>query len=164
MPPELEVDEELIVERLLGRKPLGPWSVCLRDRSGGPLILETSPILSDGTPMPTLYWLIGKDLRQDVSRIKSGGGVKWADANIDSMLISDSHERYRRLRESRIPQGYKGIRPTGGVAGTRRGVKCLHAHVAWQLMGGNDPVGIWTLGQISALQGDERLRGSELQL
>lgn len=151
MIPELEANEEQIVEQLLGRKPLGPWSVCLRDQAGGPLILETSPILSDGTPMPTLYWLIGKDLRQDVSRVESAGGVKWADKNIDPSLISDSHERYRRLRELKIPRGYEGIRPTGGVAGTRRGVKCLHAHVAWQLMGGNDPVGTWTLDQISAM-------------
>jgi hypothetical protein len=29
------------------------------------------------------------------------------------------------------------------VGGTRQGVKCLHAHVAWWLAGGNDPVGEW---------------------
>jgi exopolyphosphatase/guanosine-5'-triphosphate,3'-diphosphate pyrophosphatase len=32
--------------------------------------------------------------------------------------------------------------------GTRRGVKCLHAHVAWSMAGGDDPVGRWTLDQL----------------
>ena len=36
-----------------------------------------------------------------------------------------------------------GPRPSGGVGGTRQGVKCLHAHYAWHLAGGDDPVGRW---------------------
>ncbi|TAN23602.1 MAG: DUF501 domain-containing protein [Actinomycetota bacterium] len=144
----MDETEEQAVERLLGRKPKGPWSVCLSDGGGEPLVLETAPILEDGTPMPTIYWLIGRELRQEVSRIESRGGVRWADSNIDSNEIASSHERYRQQRESKIPSNYSGFRPSGGVGGTRRGVKCLHAHVAWQLMGGNDPVGIWVLEQI----------------
>lgn len=142
--------EEQIVERLLGRKPKGPWRVCLYDGNGEPLVLETSPILEDGTPMPTIFWLIGKELRQDVSRVESRGGVKWADTNIDPASIADSHKRYRLRRESKIPPGFTGIRPYGGVGGTRKGVKCLHAHVAWHLVGGEDPVGEWTLAEIES--------------
>ena len=148
----MDESEEQVVERLLGRKPKGPWSVCLSDGTGSPLVLETSPILEDGTPMPTIYWLIGRQLRQEVSRIESCGGVKWADSNIDANDIAASHERYMQFRESKIPPGYSGIRPSGGVGGTRNGVKCLHAHVAWQLMGGNDPVGLWTLTQIDGIE------------
>lgn len=140
--------EEAVVERLLGRKPMGSWTVCLYDRDGVPLIIQTAPILDDGTPMPTIYWLVGRELRQEVSRVESYGGIKWANTHIDSIAIRDSHSRYMALRDSMIAPGYKGIRPYGGVAGTRRGVKCLHAHVAWHLMGGNDPVGSWTLGEI----------------
>jgi hypothetical protein len=29
------------------------------------------------------------------------------------------------------------------VGGTRTGIKCLHAHYAWFLAGGDDPVGAW---------------------
>ena len=46
-------------------------------------------------------------------------------------------------REAAIPRTHAGPRPFGGVAGTRRGVKCLHAHYAWFLAGGDDPVGRW---------------------
>jgi hypothetical protein len=36
------------------------------------------------------------------------------------------------------------------VGGTRQGVKCLHAHYAWFLAGGDDPVGRWVAGQLGA--------------
>ncbi len=127
---------------------MGPWAVRLYDSAGEPLVLETSPILEDGTPMPTVFWLVGKSLRQGVARIESAGGIKWVDANIDSEEIADSHERYRLYREKMIPEGYGGVRPYGGVGGTRKGVKCLHAHVAWHLVGGCDPVGLWSLGEL----------------
>jgi Protein of unknown function (DUF501) len=42
-------------------------------------------------------------------------------------------------------------RPTGGVGGTRHGVKCLHAHYAWHLAGGDDPVGRWVAVQLSSV-------------
>ena len=32
--------------------------------------------------------------------------------------------------------------------GTRQGVKCLHAHVAYHLAGGDDRVGRWTLDHL----------------
>jgi exopolyphosphatase/pppGpp-phosphohydrolase len=35
------------------------------------------------------------------------------------------------------------------VGGTRIGVKCLHAHYAWHLAGGDDPVGRWVAEQLA---------------
>ena len=35
------------------------------------------------------------------------------------------------------------------MGGTRRGVKCLHAHYAWYLVGGDDPVGRWVAEQLA---------------
>ena len=32
----------------------------------------------------------------------------------------------------------------------RRGVKCLHAHYAWHLAGGDDPVGRWVAAALAA--------------
>ncbi len=43
---------------------------------------------------------------------------------------------------------HDGPVPTGGVGGTRQGVKCLHAHLAWYLAGGDDAVGCWTSEQV----------------
>ncbi len=41
-------------------------------------------------------------------------------------------------------------------AGTRQGVKCLHAHYAWYLAGGADPVGRWVDERIDLEPGPER--------
>ena len=46
-------------------------------------------------------------------------------------------------RDAALPAGHRGPRPHGGVGGTRAGVKCLHAHYAYFLAGGGDPVGRW---------------------
>ncbi|NDH11910.1 MAG: DUF501 domain-containing protein, partial [Actinobacteria bacterium] len=43
-------------------------------------------------------------------------------------------------------------RPSAGVGGTRRGVKCLHAHYAWYLAGGDDPVGRWVAERFAAYE------------
>jgi exopolyphosphatase/guanosine-5'-triphosphate,3'-diphosphate pyrophosphatase len=45
----------------------------------------------------------------------------------------------------------------GGVGGTRRGVKCLHAHYAFHLAGGVDPVGGWVAEQVEPIHLDERI-------
>ena len=47
------------------------------------------------------------------------------------------------------PPDHTGPRPPGGVGGTRTGVKCLHAHYAWYLAGGDDPVGAWVARQLA---------------
>ena len=42
------------------------------------------------------------------------------------------------------------VLPTvGGVGGTRRGVKCLHAHYASFLAGSDDPVGRWVAARLA---------------
>jgi hypothetical protein len=34
------------------------------------------------------------------------------------------------------------------VGGTRQGIKCLHAHLAWWLAGGDDVVGDWVAARL----------------
>ena len=45
-------------------------------------------------------------------------------------------------RDATMPADHTGPRPHGGVGGTRTGIKCLHAHYAWFLAGGNDPADV----------------------
>jgi hypothetical protein len=60
-----------------------------------------------------------------------------------------THESYEEERNSHINDDHEGPRPFGGVGGTRRGVKCLHAHLAHWLAGGPDPVGEWVISQLT---------------
>ncbi|MFM2070311.1 MAG: hypothetical protein RLZZ623_574 [Actinomycetota bacterium] len=141
-------DDRSRIAELLGREPQGRYEVVARRADGDPVVLKNEPILDDGTPMPTRYWLVGPDEVLAVSRLESTGGVRRAEADIDPALVADAHRRYGVERESAIPAAHTGPRPFGGVAGTREGIKCLHAHYAWYLAGGDDPVGAWVHCQL----------------
>ena len=99
--------------------------------------------------MPTRYWLVGKREVLAVSRLESTGAVRRAEHEIDPALVADAHARYAAERDAALPAGHTGPRPHGGVGGTRTGVKCLHAHYAWFLAGGDDPVGAWVATQLA---------------
>jgi exopolyphosphatase/guanosine-5'-triphosphate,3'-diphosphate pyrophosphatase len=138
--------DELAV--LLGRPPRGRFEVVVRDSTGQPTVIRNEPLLEDGTPMPTRWWLVDPDLRAAVSRLEAGGGVRAAEAAVDPAELAGAHARYATERDAALPSGHRGPRPAGGVGGTRRGVKCLHAHLAWFLAGGADPVGRWVAARL----------------
>lgn len=137
------------VRRLLGRDPQGEYTVVVRDNDGGPVVLCNAPLLRDGTPMPTLFWLCGQDEVTAVSRLEAEGAVDEAEAAVGLETLETVHERYRALRDSFVPDGHAGPLPSAGVGGTRRGVKCLHAHFGWWLAGGDDPVGDWVAARLA---------------
>jgi uncharacterized protein len=141
-------DDFTIVTRQLGRPPAGPFEVVVRSPDGQPAVIANAPFLADGTPMPTRYWLTDPDLRDAVSRLESMGGVRAAEEALPADAIAEAHVRYAAGRDALISAAHEGPRPSGGVGGTRRGVKCLHAHVAWWLVGADDPVGQWTADRL----------------
>jgi hypothetical protein len=142
------VDDAATVTRLLGREPRGRFDVVVRDAANEPVVIRNDPLLEDGTPMPTRFWLVDAELGDQVARLESTGGVRQAEAAVDANELAAAHERYAAERDAALPAGHTGPRPAGGVGGTRRGVKCLHAHYAWYLAGGDDPVGRWVQEQL----------------
>lgn len=135
--------DEAAVARLLGRDPGGDFTVVVRGDRRRPVVIANDPFLRDGTPMPTRYWLVDPALRVLVGRLEAAGGVREAGEQVDAAALAECHRRYAAERDALIPADWTGPRPSGGVGGTRRGVKCLHAHVAWWLAGGDDVVGAW---------------------
>ncbi|HUI49303.1 MAG TPA: DUF501 domain-containing protein [Acidimicrobiia bacterium] len=129
--------------RLLGRAPRAGFEVVVRNAGGDPVVIRNAPLLDDGTPMPTRYWLVDPDLSLRVARLESSGGVRAAEAAVGADELGAAHERYARERDAALAADHEGPRPSGGVGGTARGVKCLHAHLAYHLAGGEDPVGRW---------------------
>ena len=138
-----------MVAELLGRIPQSDFEVVVRDAHGDPVVLRNAPFLHDGTPMPTRYWLAGRELNRLIGRLEAAGGVRRAEAEIPPAEIADAHARYAAERDADIPLDHAGPRPSGGVGGTREGVKCLHAHYAWFLAGGDDPVGRWVADRLA---------------
>jgi uncharacterized protein len=136
-------DDVAAVTELLGRAPRCHFDVVVRRHDGTPMVIRNAPLLDDGTPMPTRYWLCDRDLNRRIGTLESTGAVDRAEAEVDAAALADAHGRYAAERDADVPPHWGGPRPSGGVGGTRIGVKCLHAHYAWFLAGGDDPVGRW---------------------
>ncbi|TML90140.1 MAG: DUF501 domain-containing protein [Actinobacteria bacterium] len=144
------MDDRALVSERLGRAPMGDFDVVVRDETGVPRVIRNAPFLADGTPMPTRYWLVDAVTCEAVARLEAAGGVKAAEAAVAPDTLARAHARYAAERDAAIPPDHAGPRPYGGVGGTRRGVKCLHAHYAWHLAGGDDPVGRWVAERLES--------------
>ena len=126
----------------LGR-PLRAFSTPLvHCHLGLPVVIEVPPVLDDGTPFPTRYWLSCPLAVRRVARLESGGGIaemeeKSRESGFGQRLAS-AHERYRTERDALIPAD-ADHRPSGGVAGASFGIKCLHAHYADYAAGAVSP-------------------------
>jgi uncharacterized protein len=120
-----------VVARQLGREPRAFRRVAVRCPFGRPAVVEQAPFDDDGHPFPTTFWLTCPHLVAAVSRIEGEGGVaRWTQA------VAADPELARSLAEAHADQ--RAIRPEldAGIAGARpgaRGLKCLHAHVAYAL-------------------------------
>jgi exopolyphosphatase/guanosine-5'-triphosphate,3'-diphosphate pyrophosphatase len=84
-----------------------------------------------------------------VSRIESEGAIAELNERAErdpafAAAVGRAHEEYARERA----RGHEGAEAYGGVGGARAGVKCLHAHYANHLAGGDDPVGAWTAERV----------------
>lgn len=141
---QLHLDRRRTAE-LLGREPMGAFEVVVRDDAGDPVVLKNFPIQTDGRPMPTLYWLCGERESMLVGRLEAIGGVRRAEETVGLDTVNATHDRYRVERDRILDDSGLEVahRPTGGVGGTRNGLKCLHAHYGYWLAGGDDPVGQW---------------------
>jgi exopolyphosphatase/guanosine-5'-triphosphate,3'-diphosphate pyrophosphatase len=128
----------------LGREPAIPFTVVARCGLGHPLVIRNHPLDGDGHPFPTLYWLTCPEAVKAVAGLESAGWIKRLEANAETdpdlrTGLRRAHEEYARER-GRL---HRGAEAWGGVGGAARGVKCLHAHYAYFLSGGDDPVGEW---------------------
>ena len=149
-----EATAELVSE-MIGKVPQGEFQVVTRSENGQPSVIENAPFFYDGTPMPTRYWLVDPALVADISRLESGGAITRVQDEIDIDEIQSIHQRHKIERDLLILDSYEGPRPTGGVGGTRKGVKCLHTHVANYLASGDDKVGEWALTEIEKIKANQ---------
>lgn len=140
------VEDRDIVEVQIGRPSRAECSVVSRCHLGLPVVIRVPPLLEDGTPFPTLYWLTCPLARARIGRLEGGGGVKRMDNKADSdpgfgEALERANADYARERDALVPDDADPA-PSGGVGGSSRGVKCLHAHYAHSRAGGDNPVGI----------------------
>ncbi|HEX7147998.1 MAG TPA: DUF501 domain-containing protein [Actinomycetota bacterium] len=139
--PEAGAADRGLIEAQIGREVRGSVAVAARCRYGLPAVVRTAPLLPDGTPFPTLYWLACPAARVAVGRLEAAG---W-NATLSERVAAEpdlaaahaaAHAGYLAQRDAmaRLP-GDPGV---GGLPGR---VKCLHALYAHQAATGADPVG-----------------------
>jgi len=142
---EADLDDDAVVAAQIGRPLRAEAEVVSRCPLGLPVVTEVPPILEDGTPFPTLYWLSCPLAVTRIGRLEGAGGVRTMEWRAEAVpefgaALEAAHRRYEAQRDARVPQGADPV-PRGGVGGTRVGVKCLHAHYADSRAGNANPVG-----------------------
>jgi len=150
------MDDRGVVEAQLERPTRSSVEVLTECHLGLPVVIAVPPLLDDGTPFPTSYWLSCPLAVRRIGRIEAGGGVRAADAMIGNdagvaRAYQSAMNRYRDGRDSLIPSDHEGPRPSGGVGGSKRTVKCLHAHYADHASGNENPIGAWAAPQVEPL-------------
>jgi uncharacterized protein len=139
--PEAGPTDRRLIEAQIGRDVRGSVAVAARCRYGLPAVVRTAPLLPDGTPFPTLYWLSCPAARVAVGRLEAAG---W-NAKLTERVAADpdlaaahaaAHASYLAQRDAIAPlPGNPGV---GGLPGR---VKCLHALYAHHAATGADPIG-----------------------
>ncbi len=142
------VQDRRVVEAQLGRPARGRWAVARRCHLGVPMAIESYPLLDDGAPFPTLYWLTCPVLVKRASRMEAEGTMADLsralrdDPGLRARLVT-ALRRYRRRRDRHEVIADSGS-PPGGDPDR---VKCLHAHLAHELSDPPNPVGALTLAR-----------------
>jgi exopolyphosphatase / guanosine-5'-triphosphate,3'-diphosphate pyrophosphatase len=145
---ELRAADLDAVRQQLGREPSTPFSVIARCTGGHPLVIRNRPLDAEGDPFPTIYWLTCPDAVKAVSRVESEGWIaRLGDDAAIAASVAEAHRAYATERGELLP----GAEDWGGVGGTRQGIKCLHAHYAYHLAGGDDVVGRWTVERVEPI-------------
>jgi exopolyphosphatase / guanosine-5'-triphosphate,3'-diphosphate pyrophosphatase len=153
------------VREQLDREPTTPFTVVARCAEDHPLVIRNHPLDAAGRPFPTLYWLTCPVAVRAVSRLESAGAIRELDARAQVDLefgaaLGGAHRAYAQERAGLVPEAADW----GGVGGTRRGLKCLHAHYAYHLAGGEDPAGAWTAEQVEPVHAPARSRVAAVDL
>jgi len=149
---ELRAADLEAVRQQLGREPTTPFSVVARCTGGHPLVIRNRPLDAEGNPFPTIFWLTCPDAVKAVSRVESEGWIaRLADDPAIAASAAEAHRAYATERGEMLP----GAEAWGGVGGTRQGIKCLHAHYAYHLAGGDDAVGRWTAERVEPVHPSE---------
>jgi len=135
-----------VVAAQIGRPSRAGVDVAARCHLDLPVVVRMPPVLDDGTPFPTRFWLTCPLAALRIDRLESAGGVKAMGRRLGTDPVFRSRleaadARTAADRDAALPEGTVH-RPLGGVGGVQGGgVKCLHAHYADHAAGNDNPVG-----------------------
>ena len=133
--PEATPDDLAAVADQLGRPVRSVRGVAHRCRCGRPDVVRTEPLLTDGTPFPTLYYLTCPRATGAVSTLESEGVMRsMSDRIAEDPALAAAH---RAAHEAYLAER-AALGRVERIAGVSAGgmpdrVKCLHVLVAHAL-------------------------------
>jgi uncharacterized protein len=139
-------EDKAIVTAQLGRPLRADWRVARRCHLGVPMVVENHPVLDDGAPFPTRFWLTCPILVKRVSRLEAAGVLTQISSELTNRpdlraRLAAAIDRYIAGRNEMAEIDDSGTPPGGGPDK----VKCLHAHTAHELAEPGNPIGALAL-------------------
>ena len=149
----------LIINIQLGRSPDNVMGIIRKCPQNRPMVIITSPYCSQKGVFPTTYWLSCPYYVKEVARLEDKGLIKKFTRKLkrDPVFyekLKKAHQEYAGQRFSLLTeQQIKEIKQKSlkmlrvlkksGVGGimTKKGIKCLHTHLADFLVNKTNPVG-----------------------
>lgn len=147
-----------IIEKQIDRKPEGMVEVSKECPFGYPAVIKVYPFFN-GRVFPTTYWLTCPYLQKDISVLEDKGWITKMQKIVDNdkevaQTLKGSHQNYAKERfemlDSREKDKMKEIShdiymtlKNSGIGGVKdkKGIKCLHTHVADFLVNRVNPIG-----------------------
>ena len=162
-------DELKIIKKQLGRKPDNLRRVVARCPAGKPLVIETYPFSEEHGVFPTTYWLSCPYWVEQIFKLEDKGLIQELSHKIqnDDKLrnrLEEAHKNYAEKRFALIKEDdikkiinisfdILQVLKESGVGGIqeKEGIKCLHTHVADQIVHENNPVGETVIEYLTSL-------------
>ncbi|MGM0598377.1 MAG: DUF501 domain-containing protein [Candidatus Rifleibacteriota bacterium] len=159
---------------VLGRKPRAPFIVKTRCADGSPQVLLADTVFKEEgiyKPFPTFLWLVCPILKHKVAQLEESGLIKELSEllQINSDLKSEFDkgqsfickirvEIAEKILKNQVPKHIYKVLGTTTIAGSSNytGVKCLHAHLAQELVYGNNPLGRIVLEKTGTCNGEHQ--------
>jgi hypothetical protein len=139
----LDEHDRQLARRMIGRPLRGRSAAAVRCGWGLPAVLRVDPLLDDGTPFPTLFWLACPLANRHVGRLEAEGVMAGLSERLArepdlAEAYAAAHQRYVSARDALGPPLPKADVSAGGMPGR---VKCLHALYAHELATRDNPIG-----------------------
>ncbi|MGM0409802.1 MAG: DUF501 domain-containing protein [Bacillota bacterium] len=150
----IKSEEYKLIKKQLGRKPDNLLEVKKRCPFDYPAVLLVAPY-KNSIVFPTIYWLSCPYLVKEISKIEDKGMVKELTERLNNdnnfrEKLKRAHQRYAKERLEYLDQdledisaGIRDVLVNSGVGGIidKKGIKCLHTHVADYLVNAKNIVG-----------------------
>lgn len=145
MKQKLDPKDLEIIEIQLGRKPRSVIAISARCASGHPAVVQTLPVLDDGTPFPTSFYLCCPNAVAAASTLEAEQVMEELNARLQNDVelagaYQAAHEDYLTRREATGSDPRIAGISAGGMPSR---IKCLHALVGHALAAGPgiNPIG-----------------------